>query len=177
MKSAFFAAGLVAAGLALPASAAEQQAMPASTIVVSAKYQKNWDKGSKLEADGLKELEQAKRDLVRSSADVVEAQNKRTSSDARAANSAEEFRRLTAAPINFVDASEAARWAREVDKAAAGWAKYDKRGDSGSKSFEKAVKQQRKDQEAVSKAQAKVDRGRTLKAEAERLSMMQARGR
>lgn len=175
MKSILAAAGLVLAATTLPAVAVAQDSMAAPAIVVTGKYQKDWDKGSKVEADGIKELEKAKKALIGYSAEVVNAQNKRDSSRARAENASAEFRKLTASTTYFSDAAEAARWARQVDKAAAEWAKFDDRRGDGRAELDKAMKKQSKAQAAVDKAQAKIDRGRTMKAEAERLSMLNAR--
>lgn len=175
MKSILAAAGLVLAATAMPVTAIAQDTMSAPTIVVTGKYQKDWDKGSKLEAQGIKELEKAKKALIGYSADVVNAQNKRDSSRARSENASAEFRKLTASPTYFSDAAEASRWARQVEKAAAEWAKYDDRRGDGRAELDKAMKKQSKAQAAVDKAQAKIDRGRTMKAEAERLSMLNGR--
>lgn len=175
MKSILTAAALALAASSIPVAAMAQEALSAPSIVVSGKYQKTWDKGSKLEAEGLRDLEKAKKDLVRYSADVVDAQNKRDSSRNRSDNASAEFRKLTSNITYFSDAEEASRWARQVDKAASNWAKYDDRRGDGRKDLDKASKNQRKVQGAVDKAQAKVDRGRTMKAEAERLSRLGGR--
>ena len=172
MKSLFAAAGLILAATALPPMALAQDALPAPELIVTGKYQSAWDKGSKLEAQGLKELEKAKQDLIRYSADVVSAQNKRDTSRARSDNASAEFRKLVNNSGYFTDAAEAARWARQVEKAAAEWAKYDDRRGDGRADLGEATKRQAKAQAAVDKAQAKVDRGRTMKAEAERLSRL-----
>ncbi len=167
----FFAVTCLALGvIALPLAASAQDVLPRSEIVVTGKYQKDWEKGSKLEAEGLKSLEGAKRDLVKYSADVVDAQNKRDSSDARSNNSENEFRRLTGEPIYFSSSKEALDWAKSVEKAAEGWAKYDNRGEDGRDDLGDAIKKQKKAQESVNDAQAKVDRGRTMMIEAQRKS-------
>lgn len=172
MKSFFAAAGLVLAATAMPVVAVAQDALPTPTIVVTGKYQETWDKGSELEAQGLRDLERAKKDLARYSADVVDAQNKRDGSRAQSDNASAEFRKLTASITYFSDAGEASRWARQVDMAASQWAKHDDRRGDGRKDLDKAMKKQRQAQEAVDKAQATVDRGRTMKTEAERLSSL-----
>ena len=112
---------------------------------------------------------------TRISADVVDAQNKRDSSRNRSDNASAEFRKLTSNITYFSDAEEATRWARQVDKAASQWAKYDDHRGDGRKDLDKATKKQRKAQGAVDKAQAKVDRGRSMKAEAERLTSLGGR--
>ncbi len=176
MKAFIAAASLCLPALMVPGAANAQTANPSasanSPIVVTAKHQKNWDKGSKLEAEGLKDLEKAKNGLVGFSADVVEAQNKRDSSRARGENAAAEFRRLLASQTYFSDADEAERWAKQVEKSASEWAKYDGRRLDGRKELDKGMSKQNKAQAAVDKAQNKVDRGRAMKREAERLSSM-----
>jgi hypothetical protein len=167
-------AALVLATTAIPAIAAAQVSTPAPTIVVTGKYQKSWNKGSSLEAEGIRDMEKAKKELVRYSADVVNAQNKRDSARARAENAADEFRNLTAAPIYFSDAEEAVQWARRVEKASSDWAKFDARRGDGRAELDKAMTKQRRAQQAVDKAQAMIDQGRTMKTEAERLSMLGA---
>lgn len=159
-----------AASVAVLPAAASAQAEAAPQIVVSAKYQKDWDKGHEMEAKGLAELEKAKRDLIKHSADVVEAQNKRTSAGAQGMNAEEKFRALTQPVPVFTSPDEAARWARQVDDVAKEWAKYSDRQGDGAKAFEKSVERQNKAQAAVNKAEARIERGRAMKAEAERLS-------
>lgn len=172
MKNILIAGSLVLAATALPLPAIAQPATAIPTIVVAGKHQKAWNKGSKLEVEGIKELDKAKKDLVRYSADVVDAQNKRDNARARSENASADFRRLTSTQTYFTDADEAASWAQQVDKAASSWAKHDDRRTDGRDDLDKAIKQQRKAQAAVDKAQDKVDRGRTLKADAERLSAL-----
>ena len=176
MKALIAAASLALPALLVPGIANAQPANSAASasmpIVVTAKHKKNWDKGSKMEADGLKELEKAKNNLVGYSADVVEAQNKRDSSRARGENAATEFRRLTTSQSYFSDPAEAARWAKQVEKAASEWAKYDDRRLDGREDLDKGMSRQSKAQASVDKAQNKVDRGRAMKREAERLSSM-----
>lgn len=175
MKALFTATALVLAASAMPMTAIAQDITQTETIVVLAKFQKDWNKGSALEAQGLKELEKAKTKLIESSADVVSSQNKRDSSLARSENAAGEFRNLTSTMPYFSDATEAARWARQVEASAKEWAKYDGRQDDGSDDLEKARKAQIKAQAAVDKAQLKIEKGRTMKFEAERLSSVASR--
>jgi hypothetical protein len=175
MKAFIAATCLILPAMMIPAAVSAQQegaqqTTVAAPIVVTAKYMKDWTKGSKMEAEGLKDLEKAKNNLVGYAADVVEAQNKRDSSQARGDNASAEFRRLTANPIYFADGEEAARWAKQVDKAASEWAKFAERGTDGRDDLDSAMSKQNKAQAAVDKAQNKVDRGRTMKIEAERLS-------
>lgn len=175
MKSIFYAAGIMLAATAVPGLAIAQGTMNAPEIVVTGKYERDWNKGSDLEAKGLRELEKAKKDLVRYSADVVNAQNKRDTARARSENASAEFLKLTSNIAYFSDASEASRWARQVDKAASDWAKNDDRRGDGRKELDRAMKKQAAAQKAVDQAQAKVDKGRAIKAEAERLSSLDTR--
>lgn len=158
--------------VAIPSASFAQIQAGQQEIVVTAENQKLWDKGNKLEMAGLTEMEKAKKDLISHSANVVNAQNKRDSSQAQADNYSAQFRNLTTPVQYFSDPAEAARWARQVDKAASGWAKYDNRGGDGSSDFSKSSKKQVNAQATVDKAQIKIDKGRTMKAQAESLSMM-----
>lgn len=177
MKTVHLAAGLLAgalgiAGLAAPGVA--QEAASAAPIVVSAKHQSHWNRGSALEVEGLKALEKAERDRVRASADIVNAQNRSQSSDARATNAADEFRRLTASSPSYADPRDALRWANSVQRAAENWAQFQKRGNKGANAIDQASREQRKAEDAVRKAQERIDRGRAMKAEAERRSLLGA---
>ena len=73
MKTFLIAGGLAVAALAAPqiAMASERASVP--TIVVTAEHQRNWDRGNRMEADGLRDMQKARGDLVRYSADVVDA--------------------------------------------------------------------------------------------------------
>lgn len=153
--------------------ASAQETTDPSPIVVMAKYQGDWDKGSKLEAEGLAALEVAQRDLVKYSAEVANAQDKRDSSQSRAENARQAFQSLTARPY-FSDPNDARDWARQVQGAAADWAKYDARQGDGANELRKAQKRQAGAQEAVAKAQSRIEKGRSLMAEAERSSIHQA---
>ncbi|QUL38359.1 hypothetical protein [Erythrobacter sp. JK5] len=166
MKVFLIAGGLALSALAVPQAAFAQQDQAAAGIVVTGKFQKDWDRGHKLEAEGLRDLQSAQRDLVEYSADVVNAQDLRETSRSRADNARQALESLTARPF-FSSADEAHKWSKQVESAAADWAKYDERSDKGAKDFEKAQSRQQKAQEAVDKAQAKIDKGRGMKADAE----------
>jgi hypothetical protein len=156
-----------AIALAVPAAA---QPVATAPIVVSGKYQRDWQRGSRMEAEGLKELEQAQKDQVSASADVVNAQNRRDSSQQRSSNAAEEYRRLTATAPPQANARDALGWANDVQKAAASWSRFEARGNGGSRDLDKHMKNQNKAQQAVEKAQAKIARGREIKSGAEQQS-------
>ncbi len=170
----YFLAGAIAlSSLSIAQVAAAQDSRARSEIVVTAKYQKDWDKGNKLEAEGLAEIESAKRDLVKHSAALVNAQNLRNTSLERAANARAQFENLTQRQY-FTDPQDALSWARDVEKAAANWAKFEKRTDEGASDLKKAQERQESAQSAIDKAQSKIDKGRKMKLEAEQASRLSA---
>lgn len=174
MKTFLIASGLALATLAAPQVAFAQDQQAEATIVVTAKHQKAWDKGQKREAEGLRDMQKAKRDLVKHSASVVNAQDLRDTSQSRADNAREAFESLTARPF-FSSPEDAHKWAKQVENAASDWDKYSERVEKGAKDFRKAQDRQADAQEAVDKAQRKIDEGRAMKAEAERASLLDAR--
>ncbi|MFC4293212.1 hypothetical protein ACFOWX_12375 [Sphingorhabdus arenilitoris] len=157
---------------ATPQLAVAQQDESAPAIVVTAKLQKQWDKGSQLELKGLKERAKAEKALADANRDVIAAQSKRDNSRAIGNNAKDEFLKLTSPVPYFADADEAARWARQVDKVAGEWAKHDDRRLDGRADLEKAQKKQAKAQSALAKAQSDVDQGRSLKLDAEQRSQI-----
>ncbi|MEM7688072.1 MAG: hypothetical protein AAF291_03540 [Pseudomonadota bacterium] len=173
MKTIIIATGLALASLATPQMAFAQEEAPATQIIVAGQYQKSWDRGHKLEAEGLTEMQKAKRDLVKHSAAVVNAQDLRDTSQSRADNAREAFESLTARPF-FSDAEDARKWAKQVESAASNWEKYTGHSERGAKDLLKAQGRQADAQAAVEKAQAKIDRGLAMKADAERASLRQA---
>ena len=171
MKPIFYATTLALAALAAPQAAfAQADEAPAGSIIVSGEFQKDWNKGNKLEAEGLGELQKAKDSLVRYSADVVNAQDLRDTSQDRADNARLAFEALTQRPY-FSSPEEARKWAKQVEDAASDWEKYQSRRDEGAKDLVKAQKKQADAQEDVTKAERKIEKGRSLMAEAERSSM------
>ena len=173
MKTFLIAGGIAVAALAAPqlALASERGNVPTtgSTIVVTAEHQRDWDRGNRLEADGLRDMQKAQRDLVRYSADVVEAQDKRDTSASRARNAREAFDTLTARPL-FTDSAEARDWAKRVEESASDWERFEERSAEGARELERAQRRQANAQEDVEKAQKKIDEGRAMMADAERLS-------
>lgn len=139
-------------------------------IIVNGKYQKLWDKGTKLEAKGLDSFANAQKDLTEASRNVLNAKSKHDTAQAKVANASQDFRQLTSSVPYFSDASDAAKWADKVNNAARSWAKNDNRQDNGQSDLSKAIKQQSKAQKYVEKAQADIDKGRALKAEAQQKS-------
>lgn len=179
MKSFLNRSALVLSALALPlalplAAQAQDQAASAGTaqtdtIVVSAEFQRDWDRGSKLEAEGLADLGKSERNLIRHSADVVTSQNTRDTNEAQASNARRNFEaQLT--QTNFMTGKEARDWANGLEKVAKDWEKYSDTMEGASKNLERALSRQSKAQNEVQEAQAKVDRGRTMMRSAERES-------
>lgn len=161
--------------LALPLSAQAQDqtgaavATQSDTIVVTAEFQRDWDRGSKLEAEGLADLGKAERNLIRYSADVVNSQNTRDTNEAQASNARRNFEaQLT--QTNFMTGKEARIWANSLESVAEDWEEYSDTMEDASKDLERALKRQSDAQNEVQKAQAKVDRGRGMMRSAERES-------
>lgn len=173
MKTFLAAGSLAVMALAAPQIAIAENTGTTPTIVVTAEHQRDWDRGNRIEADGLQDLQRAQRDLVRFSAAVVEAQDKRDTSRSRAQNAREAFENLTARPF-FSDAEQAREWAKRVEETASDWERYEERSAEGARELTRAQRRQSDAQEAVDKAQAKVDEGRALMAEAERASTRRA---
>lgn len=174
MKTFMIATGLALASLAAPQAAFAQDQQGSAGIIVSGEFQKNWDRGNQLEAEGLSDLQKAQRDLVKHSAAVVNAQDLRDTSLSRAENAQAAFQSLAARP--FVGDAEGARdWAKQAERLSSDWEKFSERSEKGARDFEKAQDRQNDAQDAVQKAEAKIEEGRALKAEAERASRRQAR--
>ncbi|MGB3472547.1 MAG: hypothetical protein WBA51_17165 [Erythrobacter sp.] len=176
MKNILLASGLAFAAFSVPTMSVAQDTAGEPNIVVSAEHQRDWDRGNRLEAEGLSDLQKAQRDLVRYSADVVNAQDLRDTSVSRAQNAREAFENLTARPF-FSDPAEALKWAKQVEKVAGDWRKYDRDGDTGVNDLERSQNRQARAQEQVDKAQAKIDEGRAMKNDAERASQLPAKAR
>ncbi|WP_390479048.1 hypothetical protein [Altererythrobacter sp. MTPC7] len=141
---------------------------------MTAEHQRDWDRGNSREAEGLRDLQRAQRDLVRYSAAVVEAQDKRDTSMSRAENAQSSFESLTSRPF-FTDAGDARDWAKQVEEVAKDWERFEERSEEGAKELRRAQRRQANAQEAVDVAQAKIDEGRAMMADAERASQRQAR--
>lgn len=174
MRTACIAAGAAFVALSAPVALSAQTIAAEATIVVTGQHQQDWQRGSALEAEGLKTLEKARKELVKHSADVVEAQSKRDIAGQRAANARATFESLTSTGLVAPSSKDAHRWAKQVEEAASEWSKHEARGADGAKALEKALKRQGKAQAEVDSAQAKVDLGRKLKADAERSSLVQS---
>lgn len=174
MKLLMAASGLVLATLTVPQVALAQtdasQSTPESTIVVTAENQREWNRGNEMEAKGLRDLQEANRNLVRHSADVVTAQETRNTSRDRADNARQAFENLTARPF-FSNPKDARRWSQQVESTAKDWERFTERGDNASRDLQKAQDRQEKAQEQVDKAQRRVDEGRAMMVAAERASV------
>ncbi|GMN04313.1 hypothetical protein [Erythrobacter sp. MTPC3] len=174
MKTFVIASGLALASLAAPQVAFAQDQQTGAEIIVSAEHQRAWDRGNSREAEGLRDLQGAQRDLVRYSAAVVEAQDKRDTSRDRADNARQSFESLTARPF-FTDPGDARDWAKQVEETAKDWERFEERSEEGARELSRVQRRQANAQEAVDKAQAKIDEGRAMMADAERASQRQAR--
>lgn len=170
MKLLMAASGLVLATLTLPQVAMAQSNAPQSTIVVTAENQRDWNRGNELEAKGLRDLQEANRNLVRHSADVVTAQEMRDTSRSRADNARQAFENLTARPF-FSDPEDARRWAQQVESTAKDWERFTDRGNDADRNLRRAQSRQERAQEQVDRAQQRVDEGRAMMASAERASV------
>ena len=179
--SAACAAALLAAAalpaLAQTASTPTDGPTAPSQIVVTGQHKSKWDKGSALERKGLAARSKAQQALSEASRDVIDAQNKRDNNRALSDNASRDFRQLTNPVPEFVEAADAARWAKKVDAAASRWAKANEKGDDGAAALRKAMKAQEKAQGSLDKAQQQVEQGRAQMAEAERASLPGGAGR
>lgn len=174
LNRSFLALGALTLPLsALPLAAQAQDgavgAAQSDTIVVSADFQRDWNRGSKLEAEGLAELGKSERDLIRYSADVVTSQNTRDTNEAQADNARRNFE-AQLVQTNFMTGKEARDWAKGLEDVAKDWEKYTDTMEDVSKNLERALNRQSDAQNEVQKAQAKVDRGRAMMRSAERES-------
>ncbi len=181
MKTFFIASAAVFAALAAPqvafANTGDDNAVSSSAtaeIIVSAEHQRTWDRGNRMEADGLRDLERARRDLVRYSADVVTAQDKRDTSLSRALNARQAFENLTVR-ANFTSGDDAKDWAKQVEELASDWDRFESRSSEGVRELDRALRRQANAQEAVDDAQAQVDEGLAMKSDAERASQRPTR--
>lgn len=172
MSRSLLAFCLTLPALALSTGAIAQQQSRAPITVVADKYQRDWDKGNALELKGLAELEKAQRDVIKYTADVESAQNNRRGSSARSQAAEQDFRKLTLDMPDFRSGDEAEKWARDVKKTADDWAKYGGRTSDANDDFSGAVRKLEKAQEAVNKAERRVEEGRTMKASAEQKSRL-----
>lgn len=173
MKRFMAVSGLALATLIVPQAALGQNAAPETTIVVTAENQRDWDRGNELEAKGLRDFQEANRDLVRRSAEVVNLQERRDTSRSRAENARQAFQSLTARPF-FSDAEDARRWAKQVESTAKDWERFAERGDEAERDLTRAQRRQERAQEEVDEAQNRIDEGRALMAAAERASSIRA---
>ena len=168
MKFPIISVAIMMAVASVSGAAVAQQNASTAPASVTAENQRDWNRGSRLEADGLKELGEAEQVLVRRSADVVNLENQRDSATSQAMNAKRAFDTLRAQP-EIIDPDQARTWAQDVADAAKSWEDFDDRVQSSS-SLESASRRLVSAQEDVAKAQEKVNRGRVMMAAAERLS-------
>ncbi|QJB68915.1 hypothetical protein [Parasphingorhabdus halotolerans] len=165
-----FAAALMATA-SMPTLANAAGYAQQNEIVVTGKHQKLWDKGVKLEAKGMESLVKAEKEFTDAARDVLDAQKKRDKATGKISNASEEFRQLTSNVPMFNNPKEAAKWADLVSNAADSWAKNDNRQEDGQSDLTKSMKRQASAQSAVKSAQANIDKGRAMKAEAQQRSL------
>lgn len=167
----FLASMLAASALPFCVQAQDQAAAGEAIpqIVVSGEHQRDWDRGNRLEAEGLNELAGAERTLVQRSAAVVNAENARNTARQRAENARQSLENLRQREV-LADPDEARRWAQSVKSAAEEWEHQDDQVRTHARSLERAIKRQATARDAVSQAQAKIDRGRALMHSAETAS-------
>ncbi|MDC8753840.1 hypothetical protein OIK40_04195 [Erythrobacter sp. sf7] len=174
MKSIFAAVSLALATTAMPAVAVAQdrgsEQNSETAIVVTGKYQDDWDKGNKLKAEGVIALEEAQKVLDRYNAEVAAAQSARDTAQSRAINARSEFHSLASQAVSISNPDKARRLGQDLEKFGERWEDLNDTVRSAQNDLDKASKKQRKAQASVDKAQAKVDRGEAMMAEAERLT-------
>lgn len=166
------AAALLLLGAALPHSAIAQAGDPYTIPAnVADAHQARWISGHKLESDGIEDLAKASAEIARHAEDAAKAQDERMKYRSRSSKAEAEFAALTRGPVAFSDPREARDWARKVEKAASEWARDDSRRVNRREDLDSASKKQSKAQTDARKAQAKIARGRAMKAEAVRRSL------
>jgi len=157
----------------VPFAAMAQANDAADTIVVTAEHQRDWDRGNRLEARGIEDLAKAQRELVRRSADVVNFQNRRDTSMARAENAQRTFDNLVANP-SVADAKDAREWAKRLEEVASEWESNAERMEEADRDLERALRRKTNAETEVVEAQSKIDEGRAQMAQAERASRLVA---
>ncbi len=163
------AIALAILGAATPAFA--QATAPASeTIVVTGAYQKMWTQGDLREKAGLTELSKAQNKLANANAAISKSTGSQSVNTGKASNAEAEFRHLTTPTPDFTVAEDASIWAEKVALAAKNWKNSLKASDKDNKALSGLTKKKESAEADVVKAQAKIDEGRRMKAEAQRLS-------
>jgi hypothetical protein len=171
MKITNIRAALLLAAMSMSAPLAAQTTAPASeTIVVTGAYQKMWTQGDLKEKAGLAELSKAQNKLANANAAISKSTGSQSVNAGKASNAEAEFRHLTVPTPDFTVAEDASIWADKVALAAKNWKNSLKAGDKDNKSLSGLTKKKENAEAAVNKAQARIDEGRRMKAEAQRLS-------
>ncbi len=158
-------------GTALSSTAISAQANPAqSEIVVTAEHQRDWNRGKQIETSGLEDLSEAQQKLTRYNAERASAQTAHDAVQARVDNARSGFEAQVAQATNVTDPDRARDSGRDIKKFADDWENFDDQLRVADRDLERATSRQGDAQEDYDKAQAAVDRGRAMMAEAERHS-------
>lgn len=158
-------------GTALSSTAISAQANPApSEIVVTAEHQRDWNRGKQIETSGLEDLSEAQQKLARYNAERTSAQTAHDAAQAHVDNARSGFEAQVAQAANVTDPDRARDFGRDIKKFADDWENFDDQLRVADRDLERATSRQRDAQEDYDKAQAAVDRGRAMMAEAERRS-------
>jgi hypothetical protein len=107
---------------------------------ISEQHRSGWEEGSRQEAQGLKDLQKSQKALTRANERVLEAQKKRDNSRVNSDRASAEFQRLVRSMPQFTDPSIAESWAREVNTAAADWAKFEGRNQESKTELDNALR-------------------------------------
>jgi hypothetical protein len=159
------AASLLAFALIAPAPVFAQAAPGIGT---AGAYASLWAKGSVMEAKGIVKLTKAQGDLARANRDIADAKDKQTQASSTSTTSAAEFRSLMATVPVFNTSADAHLWAKKVSDGAKRWTASDKRGAKGGKELAKATRNKKSAESEIVRAQAEIDQGRAIMADATR---------
>ncbi len=158
-------------GTALSSTAISAQANPAqSEIVVTAEHQRDWNRGKQIETSGLEDLSKAQEKLARYNAERADAQTARDAAQDRVDGARSGFEAQVAQATNVTNPDRARDSGRDIKKFADDWENFDDQLRVAERDLERATNRQSDAQEDYDKAQAAVDLGRTMMAEAERRS-------
>ncbi len=165
------AAALLSAAYFFPISASAQAGPEAQPeIIVTAEHQRDWNRGRQIETGGLADLADAEQKLARYNAERADAQTMRDAAQARVDTARSGFEALVAQASSVTDPDRARDLGRDIRKYADDWENFDDQLRSADSNLERAAHTQSDAQEDRDKAQAVVDRGRAMMAEAERRS-------
>lgn len=149
---------------------AKKSVVPAPSNV-SPSYQALWQQGNAMESKSVAKLSKAQGDLAKANRAIAESASKQTGAASAATVAAADFRTLTATtPATFNTSLEAQAWAKKVAEGAKRWTDAEKRGAKNGKALEKANKDKINAEAAIVKAQAEIEQGRAIQADAQRRS-------